>query len=274
MAQTSASSPTLYLSPRYTSDSVALWKQATAENWRVDRLASHSQIPEAPTGDIAIYGEPFFASAVAASTGCVLLEAPFDWLTRIPENLTGRQVEYTTLATARQLRQPSFIKPVDDKCFTARVYDTGDDLPGFDELDGDLPVLVAEPVAWLSEYRCFVLEGTVRAFSVYMRSGKLAQEEDESWPSTEAEVDEAMRFADIVLGTPGAELPPATVLDIGIIEGRGWAVVEANPAWASGIYGCDPAEVLPVIKRSCVRLDTLSVCDSRWVIDRAGERAA
>ncbi|WP_434423744.1 hypothetical protein [Nannocystis pusilla] len=38
---------------------------------------------------------------------------------------------------------------------------------------------------------------------------------------------------------------------MGAIEGRGWSVVEANLAWAWGLCGADPAEVLAVL-RGCV----------------------
>jgi hypothetical protein len=43
------------------------------------------------------------------------------------------------------------------------------------------------------------------------------------------------------------------VLDVGVIGERGWAVIETNAAWGSGIYGCDPKAVLQVIRRACVR---------------------
>jgi hypothetical protein len=36
-------------------------------------------------------------------------------------------------------------------------------------------------------------------------------------------------------------------LDVGIIAGRGWATIEANPAFGAGIYGCDAAKVLETI---------------------------
>jgi hypothetical protein len=42
------------------------------------------------------------------------------------------------------------------------------------------------------------------------------------------------------------------VVDVGRMTGRGWGVVEANPAWASGLCGCDPAGVLPVLRRATV----------------------
>ena len=48
-------------------------------------------------------------------------------------------------------------------------------------------------------------------------------------------------------------MPPAFVLDVGVVAGRGWGIVGANPAWASDIYGRDPSGVLPVLRRSSIR---------------------
>jgi hypothetical protein len=45
------------------------------------------------------------------------------------------------------------------------------------------------------------------------------------------------------------------VLDVGIIRGEGWAVVEANAPWGSGVYGCDPDQVLRVVQRACMAID-------------------
>jgi hypothetical protein len=59
------------------------------------------------------------------------------------------------------------------------------------------------------------------------------------------------RIHDGAISEKDVVLPEAVVIDVGIIEGRGWAVLEANAAWCSGIYGCDPAEVLRVVERAC-----------------------
>ena len=262
MSQTSER-PTLYLSPRYTPDSVALWRQGIADGWIVERLQSRTHRP-APTPRAAVYGEPFFARDVAASMSMGLLEPPFSWLTTLPLDLTNRAIRFTTLSDGRKLTSPSFVKPADDKCFDAQVYQTGDELPGDDHLDGSAPILISEVVNWLSEFRCFVLDGTVVTLSVYLRNGELAQVEDGSWPATKDEIDEAQRFAERVIDTVG--MPPAVVLDVGVIDGAGWSVVEANPAWGAGIYGCDPAAVLRVLGRSCVSMETLSVDDACWLI--------
>ncbi len=59
--------------------------------------------------------------------------------------------------------------------------------------------------------------------------------------------------------------PPAVVLDVGRIEGRGWAVVELKPAWSSGLDACDPAGVLRVLQRASGRQRTSAPRDARWL---------
>ena len=255
--------PTLYLSPRYTPDSVAIWRQGIADGWIVERLQSRTQRPIPKSRAVAVYGEPFFAREVAASMSMALLEPPFEWLTTLPLSLTNRKIRYTTLAEGRLLTAPAFVKPADDKCFDAQVYESGVELPAEDHLDGSAPILISEPVTWISEFRCFVLDGDVVTLSVYLRDGELAQAEDGTWPSTDEEIAEARAFAELVLST--VDLPPAVVLDVGVVDGAGWSVVEANPAWGAGIYGCDPGAVLRVLARSCVLKETITDADARWV---------
>jgi hypothetical protein len=62
--------------------------------------------------------------------------------------------------------------------------------------------------------------------------------------------------------------PPGIVIDIGKIVGRGWAVVEANPAWGSGIYGNDADKVLDVLSQSCMKKDLLPDEYQEWLIER------
>jgi hypothetical protein len=67
--------------------------------------------------------------------GARLLEAAPDWLARLPYELTHREIEFSTVAEARQLRRPAFVKPPNDKSFPARVYPDGSRLPGPDAVD-------------------------------------------------------------------------------------------------------------------------------------------
>src|SRR5207302_388924 len=88
---------------------------------------------------------------------------------------------------ARGMPGPLFVKPAEEKCFPARVYAAGHELPGDDVLPGSTPVLVSEPVDWELDVRTFALDGQVLTLSPYWREGRLAQAEDGSWPATEHE---------------------------------------------------------------------------------------
>lgn len=135
---------------------------------------------------------------------------------------------------------PVFLKPPNQKTFPARVYASGTELPEMP--DGD-PVLVSEPVEWAAEFRFFVRDRRVLAWSPYWLHGALARDGDE-WV-IESEMAATTRgLVNRLLADPRVDLPPALVLDAGVIRGVGPAVVEANEASGSGLYGCDPREVL------------------------------
>ena len=259
---------TLILPPRYTQDSISLWGVANTNGWKVERLQSW-RVPETLSDcDVAIYGEPFFAALVAQELHLSLLEPPFHWLSELPEIYRKRDILFTTLGEARKYASKAFIKPADDKCFPAQVYETGKKLPAYETLAESTPVLISEPVNWQIEFRCFVLDRKVRTLSPYWRNGELAQNASGEWYASESEITEALNFAEGLLSDSSVRVPPSVVIDIGIIEGRGWAVVEANPAWASGIYGCDPQEVLSVIARAFLKTNQVSEEDKGWVVER------
>jgi hypothetical protein len=62
-------------------------------------------------------------------------------------------------------------------------------------------------------------------------------------------------------------------MDVGVIDDRGWAVVEFNPAWCSGVLGADPRRVLAVLERACHDTRRLSVADQHWVMERSPQVA-
>lgn len=254
--------PMLILPPRYTDDTNLMRRAALAQGWGVERL-TRWRLPEgwsvAPEACV-FYGEPLFAAVVADQLGLALYEPTLDWLADVPREFLGREVRAMTLAEAQQIEHEAFIKPADDKCFVAKVYASGAELGEREDLDADEVVtLVSEPVAWLWEVRCFVEGGQVRAHSVYMREGELA----EGFETTEEESERALEMAQRVLAE--VEVPPGVVLDVGCLGDGTMAVVEANPAWGSGVYGCETAEVLPVLA-ACV-CDAASVPPElkRWV---------
>lgn len=108
-----------------------------------------------------------------------------------------------------------------------------------------LAVLVSEPVSWVVDFRCFCLDGRIKALSPYLRDGALASEEN--FAAEDHELSEAADFAEKVLMATADFTSRAVVIDVGLVDGFGWAVVEVNAAWGSGVYGCDPEIVSDVV---------------------------
>jgi hypothetical protein len=238
--------PTLFLTPRHTEDAQALWRAAGQLGWNIERLASW-RMPEslASAPEPVLYLEAMMGPMLAEQLGLQLIEPPLDWLPRLPEVYRKRWISLSTLGQARLLEEPAFIKPPNEKSFPAKVYH-GRGLPA-DYPDGG-PVLVAEVVHWAEEFRCFVLDRRLRTFSIYLREGELQRQND--FTHTRQEEAELRAFVESLLADDRVDLARTAVLDVGVIRGRGWAVVEQNAAWGSGIYGCDPVEVLEVLRYS------------------------
>lgn len=139
------------------------------------------------------------------------------------------------------------------KTIGSRVYVKADDLP---DVGDDVQVIAQEPVEWAFEYHCFVDWRGVRTLSSYALHGELETGLDlvaRRFPSYAGMVSVPEFMGPLLAQQWMPESVHGVVIDAGCIEGRGMAVVEANPAWCSGIYGCDPALVLDVVAAACVR---------------------
>ncbi len=217
---------TLLMSSRHTADDQALWRAAIGRQWSVAR-ARGIRLPDIDDSEIVVYVEALYAPTIAAMIGRKLLDPAEDWLVNVPFEFSKRKIAITSLEKARGLTTPTFVKPPNDKSFKAQVYESGAGLPP--EFDDNMRILVAEPVQWSSEFRCFCLDGKVSTVSPYLRSGIHAGRSD--YRALESELREAIEFTESVLSSMAAITPPAVVLDVGQIVDRGWAVVEANGAW-------------------------------------------
>jgi hypothetical protein len=234
--------PTLILSPRHTDDSQALWRVTIERGWDVHRLTTW-RIPEEARrlDEPFLYVEALFGATLADELGVRLLNPTEDWLCKLPDRYTRREIRLSTLEEARSLTKTAFIKPPNDKSFPAAVYAPGE-LPS--AFDGEMAVLISEPVRFVSEFRCFVLDRRIRTFSLYARNGEAAP--DSAWAEDETEALRA--FALEFLSDDDVDLPRACVVDCGPIEGRGWGIVELNAAWGAGLYRCDPNEAIDVVR--------------------------
>src|SRR5215831_13594790 len=85
---------TLILSPRYTSDSIALRNAAIELGWDVERLQTWRPPAQLSGQDVVPYGEPLFAAVVAESLQLALIEPRFSWLAEIPAGLRQREIQF------------------------------------------------------------------------------------------------------------------------------------------------------------------------------------
>lgn len=262
------SKKTLLLSPRYSEDSIALWRAARQEGHPTQRLQGWRLQGTPPQGELILYGEPLFIAGLAEQLSLNLLEPPLDWLTQLPQRYLKREIRFGQLGGLSEITLPAFLKPADDKSFPARVYQAPEELSDLVQLPKSLPILCSEPVHWESEFRAFFRERRCLSWSIYARHGALAQAEDGGWPCSPEERKQAEAFIACLEADPLLPLCPSWVIDFGHIRGRGWAAVEANPAWSSGLYGCDPRAVLRVIARGCLSDTALKPGDRAWRLER------
>jgi hypothetical protein len=150
----------------------------------------------------------------------------------IPEPLAsfaGRRVWLTTLGEVRSrvagAAEPVFVKPLaETKAFAGFVVASAADLERVKHFDASLPVQAAEPVTFVSEWRYFVLRGTVVGTAHY--KGDCFTHPDAG----------TVRRA--VAGYSTA--PAGYGLDFGVTAAGRSLLVEANDGYALGPYGLDP----------------------------------
>ncbi|MFI0934866.1 ATP-grasp domain-containing protein [Streptomyces sp. NPDC021019] len=205
---------------------------------------------------VHLHAGPSFADVVAPALGIALLEAPADWLARLPRALTRREVRAMPIDEAYRLRRPAFVKSPNDKSISALVYADGSRLPGPDAVDPATVVLVSDVMTFAVEYRLHLLDGAVHAAGQYAESGRLRLGPAEG---------DALAFGREVLAAAGETLPSAIVVDVGRDDEGRWAVIEANAAWASGCYSADPDRSLDTVLRAAGPATGLSPHDRGFV---------
>src|SRR5574338_90489 len=198
------------------------------------------------------YGAWTFCEVISQQMNWQLKRNGFDWLAQLPKEYTKRQVDFMTLGEAKKLNERKFIKPADDKCFDAKVYEPGAFNPS-QFVEDNYPVLVSDIVEFTMEYRCFVDDWTVRTWSNYIYEGNLA--DPHYWEKVPEGIQHPKDFVQEMLhdistwwGCPDSIYnTTASVIDVGYIPDKGWAIIETNEACASGLYGCDPLEAIKVM---------------------------
>jgi hypothetical protein len=254
--------PTLVIPRQLTSDIQAVWSAAIDAGWKVATTGGFSFDASLLTQDLVLYGDLEFGDDVRTALRLALIEPTDNWLPSLPLRFRRRQVVIANLAEARLLTQPAFVKPARRKWFPARVYAAGSEIEISRGCPEDLPVLIAEPVEFGLEVRLFVKEREIIAWTPYSCHGVSLR--GRRHPSDDA-AGPALNFGRELLGDTTVAIPPAVTIDVGLIEGRGWAVVEANATWASALYRADPLQVLPALARASRSFDSVIGEDVPWI---------
>ena len=245
--------PTLVLSSHFTTDSQILRETARNLGWDTLRLEG-DRVPdwfEPPDEQIAIFATAPQAFDIASQFGRCLAGCPSDWTVSLPHRFLSRKIRQTNLADALSSKAPQFVKHGLRKAFPAAVYNPESLAETTKNMRASAVVHVSEPVEFEVEYRCFVSDHKIAAMSPYLRFGNFIENHRDNLNCTPDETNAATEFANAVLNCDEIRCPPAFVLDVGLIADRGWAVVEFNQCWASGIYACDPEKVLQTLLRGC-----------------------
>ena len=214
------------------------------------------------SGPRTFYGGTDRAAEYSRRLDLCLIEPDLDLITRVPPEMLCRGVRFGTLAELKHVSGPVFVKPADPilKSFDAGVYRSVSDIAPRRPIDSRTPLLVSEAVEWTSEFRCFLRQGRVEAWSPYLSFGRPVWK-----PGSAGALPPSLAgFCQRLVEGMGPK-PPAFVVDVGVLEDGRWAVVEFNPAWCSGILGADVEGVLRVVERSALWVKTTLPVDRRWI---------
>ncbi|OJJ22810.1 hypothetical protein BKI52_00210 [marine bacterium AO1-C] len=217
-------------------------RMAVAAAWKdqggvVKSVGKFWQKPVLNTNQTYIYGNDTFALVLAQVLGKKLISPQDEVIANIPISWLKRQLSIVSSNNISQLTFPCFVKPVQPKLFTARVYTSLVALQGVIKGLENIPLICSEVVAIEKEVRVFVLNQVIADLAYYEGSGDLKP------PHT---------FIEDFLQHNTLNLPITFVVDLGYNAILGWFILEFNASWGAGLNGCDPVKVLPCIRAATV----------------------
>lgn len=233
---------------RYSNDSVNLSRAALASGWDVLRVADYTYEDDGVRP--VLYGSKWLGSVVERACGVSFVRPSPNWLATLGGGFAKREITHHVGPEIEWPDRPMFIKCCDSKWFSAKVYQP-EEMPALAEFIDEDGIIISEPVHFEHEFRTFVLDGRVMDISSYMLDGEPTQTQNGwlSFPELEAQ---AVEFVEALIELDDIEWVPSLVVDVGRITGRGWAIIEANESWFSGLYACDPLKVLETIEGAVV----------------------
>ncbi len=243
------SGPLLLLHERHTPDDGDIWREAVRRKWTTERVNRYSVAARLRDhSPVRYYGNTLHIGMIKDLLPITFHEIP---PTVLPD-LAGITRRKIALLRYADLPQPivtrQFIKPIYEKWFEAKVYETGERIEG-GPLSTDL-IYTSEIVEFLDEVRCFVVAGQVLTSSLY-RVNKVVWDQS-GVPEDQLRFDDHLaetRIPEMVAGIyrDHPEMPPAVVADFGRHADGSWSLIEFNEPYASGLYWCDVARCFDCI---------------------------
>lgn len=172
-----------------------------------------------------------------------ILGAPKPELEDYPEVLTkylGRKVWEATMGDVRDVDEPIFIKPKEQKLFTGHIRHLNTSFFHLTKtafVPDDAPVFCSELVYFDSEYRVFVLENKIVGSKQYNGTYRKLPDYD---------------IVDAAINDYAPTAPAAYSIDFGITNDDRTLMIEVNDAYSLGSYG------LPSISYA-------KMIEARWV---------
>jgi hypothetical protein len=122
---------------------------------------------------------------------------------------------------------PIFAKPSKQrKLFTGQVFKHSADLNNIDHAPMTTPIFCSEVIDWLSEYRVFVIHGSIVGAKHY--DGDSA-----------VKIDEQVAIEAVRLLEKSDDTTAAYAIDLGVIPNGQTALIEWNDGFSLGSYGLD-----------------------------------
>jgi hypothetical protein len=194
------------------------------------------------------------------------------WLSGLDSSLTGRRIVTGTLSDMPD-DDILYAKPAEAKVrglisakYTKQqirdIYAT-ENVPSETILQWSADILDIN-----HEHRFFVANGEIMAGSPYLVDS-IVYTDGMTSPFSEV----AKSFALDAIKELGDNQPPAYTLDVGRNEQTGeWLIIEANPAWSSGLYGCNSAAVIDALDIACHTMDEKWLWKpSQYLVDNAAK---
>lgn len=230
----------LILPARSTSVEDGIWREAIRRKWNIERIdpTDDKQVFKSDDCIIRYYGNVLDYTRFQFRFN-LEVEPLSPWaITNLPFNVLGRSIQCGKYKDLEQpFKKELFVKCVNHKWFPAKVYSIGESILSSSQPD-DL-IYVQDVVHFQHEIRCFTVNGKVLTASWYRKDGVFSPEHLEDVPQSVTELVEVCSH----------KYPRGVVLDFGLIDGR-WYLIEANEAWASGLYDCDPSKAFDCIVAS------------------------